>query len=252
MKDPHASGKNNGRLRRACSARSARAHRLAARTRRRPRHRRSRRAVAASPSATPAKRDPAARTDRRRHHRLHGARRVQGQRHLRRGHRRHGPQDPGRRRGRCGIPCWSPDGKKIAYDESVRRGPGVVADLGHERGRLRQDAADQGLADLQEHSPSWSPDGKRIVFTSLVFDTDGVERDAIYVMNADGSGVRNVTSEMGPGVLRRLLADVGEGRHHHLLPEHPRRRPLQVQREPRRERSQAAGQGGRHVRRTGG
>ena len=48
--------------------------------------------------------------------------------------------------------------------------------------------------------PSWSPDGKRIAFTSLVFYTDGVERDAIYVMNADGSGLRNVTSEKGPGV----------------------------------------------------
>ncbi len=47
---------------------------------------------------------------------------------------------------------------------------------------------------------SWSPDGKRIVFTSLVFYTGGVERDAIYVMNADGSGLRNVTSTKGPGV----------------------------------------------------
>jgi Tol biopolymer transport system component len=46
---------------------------------------------------------------------------------------------------------------------------------------------------------NWSPDGKQIVFTSLVFYTRGVERDAIYVMNADGSGLRNVTSKKGPG-----------------------------------------------------
>ncbi len=38
-------------------------------------------------------------------------------------------------------------------------------------------------------------DGKPIVFSHLVFYTGVVERDAIYVMNADGSGLRNVTSK---------------------------------------------------------
>ncbi len=58
------------------------------------------------------------------------------------------------------------------------------------------------LTDIEYRNmfPSWSPDGKRIVFSHLVFYTGGVERDAIYVMNADGSGLRNVTSKKGPGV----------------------------------------------------
>jgi TolB protein len=43
-----------------------------------------------------------------------------------------------------------------------------------------------GRADDAE--PSWSPDGRRIVFDS----TRTGDRD-VYVMNADGSGVRNIS-----------------------------------------------------------
>jgi Tol biopolymer transport system component len=98
------------------------------------------------------------------------------------------------------YPRWSPDGKHIVYDESA---PGdrdpcqvwVMNADGSGKTRLTK-----GSLGYRNFMPSWSPDGKRIVFTSLVFYTDGVERDAIYVMNADGSGLRNVTSKKGPGV----------------------------------------------------
>jgi Tol biopolymer transport system component len=45
--------------------------------------------------------------------------------------------------------------------------------------------------------PNWSPDGTQIVFSYMVSsygDEAQVERIAIYVTNADGSGLRNVTS----------------------------------------------------------
>jgi Tol biopolymer transport system component len=49
--------------------------------------------------------------------------------------------------------------------------------------------------------PDWSPDGQRIAFDSTRTDIDGREEvSQIYVMNADGSGLTQLTR--GPGVQR--------------------------------------------------
>lgn len=68
-------------------------------------------------------------------------------------------------------PDWSPDGKKIAFTDGLRYVS--IVDL-----RTR---AVKRLHRGQ--SPSWSPDGKRLAFAS-----DG----GIYVMRADGTGVRRL------------------------------------------------------------
>jgi len=96
------------------------------------------------------------------------------------------------------YPRWSPDGKKIVYYESA---PGDQ-DPQHMWVMNADGSGKVQLTDIEYRNmfPSWSPDGKRIVFSHLVSYTGGVERDAIYVMNADGSGLRNVTSKKGPGV----------------------------------------------------
>ena len=49
-----------------------------------------------------------------------------------------------------------------------------------------------------DYWPAWSPDGKRIAFTS---NRDG--NYEIYVMNADGSGQRNLTRHAAQDNLRR-------------------------------------------------
>jgi len=91
------------------------------------------------------------------------------------------------------YPRWSPDGKKIVYYESA---PGDQ-DPQHVWVMNADGSGKVQLTDIEYRNmfPSWSPDGKRIVFTHLVFYTGGVERDAIYVMNADGTGLSAV-----PGV----------------------------------------------------
>ena len=90
-------------------------------------------------------------------------------------------------------PAWSPDGRRIVFERRIGRektGPcsgcgrastfqvWVMNAGGSEARILAQDGA----------QPVWSPDGRRIAF----------ERQSdIYVMNADGSGQRNLTRGAG-------------------------------------------------------
>lgn len=82
--------------------------------------------------------------------------------------------------------AWSPNGTKIAYSNGVLDHPGILvinAD-GSEATRLT-DGIDRGAA--------WSPDGTKIAFVRAVL---GRGAD-IYVVNADGSGLAQLSSDTG-------------------------------------------------------
>ena len=94
-------------------------------------------------------------------------------------------------------PAWSPDGNSIAFvSRSFAFGPAsffsvsrdiYVADVNGER--ITQLTNTPGAA---EYAPSWSPDGKMIVYDRTVPATQG----DIWVMNADGSGQRELFSSV--------------------------------------------------------
>lgn len=82
-----------------------------------------------------------------------------------------------------GEPAWSPDGEKIAFT-SLLDGAGDIYIMDADGGNLKNLTNNSS----EDESPSWSPDGEYIVFTSW----RDVGPD-IYVMNAKGRSVKRLT-----------------------------------------------------------
>jgi WD40 repeat protein len=85
-------------------------------------------------------------------------------------------------------PAWSPDGTSIAYtsmDSGSRSGIWVMNADGSEQTQL---TPPPGMEPAQDIQPQWSPDGTQIAFASTRVGTWNV-----WVINADGSGLRRVT-----------------------------------------------------------
>ena len=89
------------------------------------------------------------------------------------------------RGGSDSLPAWSPDGRKIAFVgwRDLEMGLHVMnADGSHERQLIK--------AGPQVPSLAWSPDGRKVLFEQ--FDKNGPRSD-LYVINANGGGLRNLT-----------------------------------------------------------
>ncbi len=90
-----------------------------------------------------------------------------------------------------GDPAWSPDGKVIAYSHFYRKNSVANSDL------WLANADGSGSRPLIAHGhlardsgPTWAPDGTRIAFERSNDSGTG----SIFVVNADGTGVRQLTS----------------------------------------------------------
>jgi TolB protein len=96
-------------------------------------------------------------------------------------------------------PDWSPNGSRVAFDRCadrceiwlMRRDGTGVKRLGPNCLRSRSNSCkDRGF-------PAWSPDGKRIAFGQATLERGKLKFAEIYVMNADGTGARQVTHLTG-------------------------------------------------------
>ncbi len=91
------------------------------------------------------------------------------------------------------VPNWSPDGNRIAFVSCIEVPCHIYvmnAD-GSDLTRLTDTSAE--ITDIYfyaEWPPSWSPDGSRIAFVSR-----GEGNLDVYVMNADGSGLTQLTDD---------------------------------------------------------
>jgi hypothetical protein len=92
------------------------------------------------------------------------------------------------------APNWSPDGRTIVF--AAQTGPGsdptveVVAAGGGAPRRLAAVRRTDAFASPAFVDPTWSPDGGQIAFVSRQPDSPATD---VYTMNADGTGVTNVT-----------------------------------------------------------
>jgi Tol biopolymer transport system component len=130
--------------------------------------------------------------------------------------------------GKGANPAWSPDGQQIAFIRGQPPGIWVMRSDGGEAHQLTRGPSPQ-------HAPAWSPDGTRIAFTRakgiFVMNADGTKLrrithrvegipswspdgaklafaeepdentsgdEQIYVVNADGSGLRKLSDGIDP------------------------------------------------------
>lgn len=87
---------------------------------------------------------------------------------------------------------WSPDGKRIAFAAELGDRDWELAVVDVQTRQMRQ-LTNNGL---QEIYPSWSPDGRALAFLRYKpgFGYAEPGQADVYVMNADGTGGRNLTN----------------------------------------------------------
>ena len=88
--------------------------------------------------------------------------------------------------GLCNSPCFSPDGKRLAFVQGDRRGNCDIMVLDMQSGKARRLTDGFGI----NTEPTWNPSGTQLAFTS---DREGGPQ--VFLMQDDGTNIRRLTSE---------------------------------------------------------
>jgi Tol biopolymer transport system component len=93
-------------------------------------------------------------------------------------------------------PAWSPDGTQLAISTAAGMGDppkrfGIaIVDVATQTVRPVVDHASRAG---QDHFPRWSPDGRRLVFWRARYGPGGSVKTAVFVVNVNGTGLRQLT-----------------------------------------------------------
>jgi TolB protein len=93
-------------------------------------------------------------------------------------------------------PAWSPDGSRLAIGISALGGRESVWIISPSGSKLKQlTLHDQAQADnaINDSQPSWSPDGTQLTFIRKTAQPSPYGGQAVFVINADGTGERQLT-----------------------------------------------------------
>jgi Tol biopolymer transport system component len=100
-------------------------------------------------------------------------------------------------------PAWSPNGKRIAFGNAFGKLKTVrgeewievlaIAVMDADGSNRRQLTQLRRPTSSEDHDPVWSPDGARIAFMRWNSTASPPNGKAIFVVDADGSGLRRVT-----------------------------------------------------------
>lgn len=89
---------------------------------------------------------------------------------------------------------WSPDGSRIVFQSTGATTNKEISVMNADGSGRRQLTNTTFSGEPTEQEPTWSPDGTRIAFSADTSDTDATTDLEIWVMNADGSGRRQLTN----------------------------------------------------------
>jgi len=93
---------------------------------------------------------------------------------------------------------WSPDSQQLIFTTSPYTKTNHIVRVNADGSELTRLTSE----DAYYESASWSPDGQQIVFVTSPEKTLGIrEFTNIYIMNADGSGLINLTSGLEIGAI---------------------------------------------------
>ncbi len=94
-----------------------------------------------------------------------------------------------------GNPSWSPDGSRIAFRSNLESEVSWEICVADADGSDIECLTNFAVSGIEHRFPTWSPDGNQLAFDSNR-DGDANAYD-VFVMSADGSDLRNITSESG-------------------------------------------------------